>query len=418
MAIGLVFHRRRGIWLAVFLILTLLYLLRSPSEFIATPVNEVTHPIPSSHSTPSASVAKVVFAYDDERKYLSDLDPLTSHQSHATLHNYPIFIQRMPTDPGPWYHTLTLISLILQELGKPLEERVEWLMLVDPDSIVINPEIPVEVFLPPPDFDDIHFVGTKNGRDVDTTTYFIRVNPWSIRLLSRLLGADSVKPADTDYDIYDSAFARALNQSEHRSNVLFQPPSWYNTYESRSGFEGKPGDLLVRFQGSKIKLRSYLKSWSSVVDGENASRWRMPLSETSYPRETTTYWQTLRSARAALTSARAYQNDDTWDLELSAAAKKLWVAIHECADRTTALQKASKKLQQILKELTDDEDFPARKYQPGKSSRSHRDPGIPDADAGVTLDPHQKGAVLREKDEKGSKHAQIHLRPAPKDRAG
>ena len=78
-------------------------------------------------------------------------------------------------------------------------------MLIDSKSLIINPHVPLEIFLPPSGFEDIHLVTTKHRQEVDPSTFFIRAHPWAVRLLSKILAADDLKPGwEADEDAYSS----------------------------------------------------------------------------------------------------------------------------------------------------------------------------------------------------------------------
>jgi hypothetical protein len=53
---------------------------------------------------------------------------LASHEEHSRRHNYPMFILRDPIIDGIWNKPLIILSTILRELEKPLDQRLQWLL--------------------------------------------------------------------------------------------------------------------------------------------------------------------------------------------------------------------------------------------------------------------------------------------------
>lgn len=53
---------------------------------------------------------------------------LESHEEHSRRHNYPMFVLRKPILDGVWNKPLNLLSTIIEELNKPEDQRLEWLL--------------------------------------------------------------------------------------------------------------------------------------------------------------------------------------------------------------------------------------------------------------------------------------------------
>jgi len=65
--------------------------------------------------------------------YGDPVDPLyeraiRSHRLHNERWNYPMHVLRRHITGGYWNKPSYLLGLIVAELAKPVEERVEWLM--------------------------------------------------------------------------------------------------------------------------------------------------------------------------------------------------------------------------------------------------------------------------------------------------
>lgn len=51
-----------------------------------------------------------------------------THQEHCRRLGYPVFLLRQQVLDGVWNKLAYLLSLIVQELEKPADERLEWLL--------------------------------------------------------------------------------------------------------------------------------------------------------------------------------------------------------------------------------------------------------------------------------------------------
>lgn len=53
---------------------------------------------------------------------------LETHENHARRFGYPMTVLRKPILGGFWSKPAILLSTIIEELEKPDDERVEWLL--------------------------------------------------------------------------------------------------------------------------------------------------------------------------------------------------------------------------------------------------------------------------------------------------
>jgi galactosyl transferase GMA12/MNN10 family len=178
---------------------------------------------------------------------------------------------------------------------------------VDADSIIINPALPVEIFLPPHDFANVHFLVTKDHNGLNTGIFFVRVHEWSVKMMAKALAYPMFQ---TDVDLGTSAdqaaIARIFNETEFSPNVLYQPRVWYNTYEFHHGFEGQQGDLLVHFPGLEEDRWRLMSDWLDTVEGPKAQDWETTLARTRYPEQIDRFWTQVRECRAVLADVRKY----------------------------------------------------------------------------------------------------------------
>lgn len=105
------------------------------SHLLARNGSEVLLPKSTVGGTPR--IAKVTLASGiEDLAYERALD---THRDHARIHGYPMYIGRESAWPGAYNKIAYLMSILLNELFKPPEDRVEWLWYVSPIAMVKPP---------------------------------------------------------------------------------------------------------------------------------------------------------------------------------------------------------------------------------------------------------------------------------------
>lgn len=215
-----------------------------------------------------------------------------------------------------------------------------------PDIILLNPQIPVEIFLPPNDFSNIHFLGTQAQNDFDCGVFFLRIHDWSVKMLMEVLNApnahEEVQRAEHKVG---KAFDMILRSDRFRNHVLYQPRKWYNAYQldTTTTSEGMKGNLLVHFHslgGDK---------WSAMADmmaQSTASKrqFSIPLVETAYVREISEYWNRIRKAYRLLKLPETRSDDSN----VHNAVRRLQYAVTYEADSEEKMVEAMAGLQGAL----------------------------------------------------------------------
>ncbi|KAI9825521.1 MAG: hypothetical protein M1819_000513 [Sarea resinae] len=269
-----------------------------------------------------------------------------THVKHGQKLGYPVHVLRQEITGGYWNKPAYILSLVVNELAKPPGERTQWLMWVDADSIIINQLLPVEIFLPPEDFSNVHFIGNKDQNGLNTGIFFIHVHEWSVRMLTKAMAFPMFHPdIDLGVSMDQVAMAYVFNETEFRSGVLYQPRPWFNTYEFHHGYEGKKGDLLVHFPGLEDDRWRHMSSWLTTVETK-PHEWDMELEKTTYPELISNYWKDLRDAREALITAEKIAPDYE-DAAIVAVNDAYWTlrnAIEAEADRMVAVTTARERL--------------------------------------------------------------------------
>ncbi len=235
---------------------------------------------------------------------------LRSHEEHDRQYKYGMKVLRVQTVETFYTRQAHLLSVIVEELQKPLKERVDWFVWFDSDVILLNPQIPLEIFLPPRDFARMHVLATHDEHGFDGGMFFIHVHPWSVRML-----IDVLSHSKNDEDIMAAsrkdhkAFEITLRSDAYRDDVVYQPRWWYNTYPRDIVSGQKEGELLIHFNeagGDK---------WSGMANqlddlSRSSSSHNVPLVRTQYPASIDDYWNRMREAHAVVLQAAPKSDDE------------------------------------------------------------------------------------------------------------
>lgn len=165
---------------------------------------------------------------------------------------------------------------------------------MDADTVVMNPKISLDNFLPPEEYNHIHLLMTNDGHGLNNGVFFIKVHPWSVELISTVIAYPIYRP-DVELEYRDqSALDNILKEKHFNKNYLLLPQRWINAYQYDFGDDNKrpwqinPGDLLVHFPGvpeGDKRMRLYADRAE-----RHLPEWELDFQNTTYPQEIKEYW--------------------------------------------------------------------------------------------------------------------------------
>ncbi len=243
---------------------------------------------------------------------------LRSHQTHNRQHNYPMYVLRQSIFDDVWSKPAYILSLILGELAKPEAERLEWLLWLDADTILLNPYIPIEIFLPPQgEWDEVHLLVSHDYNGLNNGVFLIRVAAWSAELLSAILAYRHYKPEERLMFRDQSAMESLLQEPKFDKHTLITPQRWFNAYqgehnETLAPFQVRRGDFLVHFADVPNRDER-MRYWLERAE-RHAPDWEIEVAHTSFPEEIRDFWAEKaaqrdarrRTLEKALESARVF----------------------------------------------------------------------------------------------------------------
>jgi hypothetical protein len=222
----------------------------------------------------------------------------------------------------------------------------------DADALILNPNVPLSIFLPPPDLSHIHFVGNKDWRGLNNGVFFVRVHPWTVSMFT---SAMSFPICHQDVDLGGNVEQEAMRLTFERENggtddkgwrsgIVFMPRTWFNAYElfqdeiqgsdyynkiinstvqsypglkMKHKYEGARGSMLTHFPGINGDVRQKLMNdWLDLVDGE----WNMQYGGGANSTTNATNIDPVTFSRMT----------ETWDRNVTANGTSLWtLPVHE-----------------------------------------------------------------------------------------
>ena len=225
---------------------------------------------------------------------------LRTHEAHNRIHSYPMHVLRQSILNDVWSKPAYILSVLLRELARPKSERLQWLLWVDADTIILNPYVPAEMFLPPAGWENVHLLVSHDCNGLNNGVFPIRVHAWSVNLLTAVLAYPHYKPESHLTWRDQSAMAEVLKHSRFAKHTLQAPQRWFNAYqgelnETIAPFQVRRGDFLVHFAG--VMDRDERMEWWLQRAETHSDEWEVELRYTSYRSEVKEFWRQMEMLR-------------------------------------------------------------------------------------------------------------------------
>ncbi|KAH6991506.1 galactosyl transferase GMA12/MNN10 family-domain-containing protein [Ilyonectria sp. MPI-CAGE-AT-0026] len=234
----------------------------------------------SPYSLPRVRIGTVTAHFGEPQDHYQKA--LQTHLLHSLVHDTQLEVMCSPVmDDSAWNKPAFILSLLLVELMKPAEERLEWLFWVDRDTLILDQCRPISSFLPPDALHDhpyggrradetkhdTHLIVTKDWNGLNAGIFLVRVNQWAIEFFSNILAFRDYNPNVTLEFAEQSAMEIVMKEPKFQRHVEDVPWVWFNAYpgdspaefEERDSEEGledhhaRRGDFLLHFAGREDK---------------------------------------------------------------------------------------------------------------------------------------------------------------------
>ncbi|KAI9761304.1 MAG: Xanthine phosphoribosyltransferase 1 [Chaenotheca gracillima] len=256
----------------------------------------------------SSSIAKVTMLYGKYNEAYHRA--LQGQAAHTQKHRYPLFALEQELVDGLWSKPSYMLHILLVELQKPEEERLKWIFWFDADVIITNPNVPLEVFLPPEKgFEHINILTTVDHKGLNDGVFFMRVCNWSAKLMASVVAVQFLRPEVKLKYAEQSAMEHLIdNEQIFHAPTLIVPQRWFNAYMGPRFTNGtvfpnrrikgnsvKDGDVLVHFAGhGETKQERMLALLNALDDPVEREKWEVPFEETGLRKEVRDFWAEQR----------------------------------------------------------------------------------------------------------------------------
>jgi|TARA_R110002003_G_scaffold206_11_gene15824 hypothetical protein len=168
---------------------------------------------------------------------------------------------------GAWNKIAFLLNLVMNEMLKPVEERLEWVMWIDRDAILLDPCRPLSSFLPPntTEFKDVNLIFNNDGFGLNAGVFIFKVGDWATDLFNTILAFRYYRP-DVELVLAEqTALEKIIYEAKWKKSVVRVPWYWFNAYpdeedsvkkyreglepENLEWFRARKGDYVVHFAG-------------------------------------------------------------------------------------------------------------------------------------------------------------------------
>lgn len=218
---------------------------------------------------------------------------LDTHVKHNQLHHYPAYVLDRSIQDDLWSKQAAMLEILLLEMEKPAEDRLQWLAWFDADHMIINPSVPLEAFLPPPDMVGVQALFARDWNGLNDGAFMVRVSAWSIELMTAVLAYRVWFPDVKLRFREQSAMQNVLGEDDFVGGAVYVPPRWFNAYPYGDlPHMVQPGDMGLHFAGL-IDKGVPMEEWMHKVEKDKAE-WVVPLERSNLTSQIKWFWDGVR----------------------------------------------------------------------------------------------------------------------------
>lgn len=228
----------------------------------------------------------------------------TTHLEHALVHGTEVHVLCDKMIDDLWNKPAFILDLLLQEMIKPESKRLEWLVWVDRDTLILDQCRPATSFLPssihekplakwwrrneytrsedpnkPPP--EVNFLATNDMNGLNNGIFLLRVSPWAVSLFTAILAYRHYNPKVELKFTEQSAMELVLKDERFKDKAQLVPQHWFNAYsnggpkefverndtkeEGMGEVHARRGDWLIHFAGNSHKDEA-LNGWADMLE--------------------------------------------------------------------------------------------------------------------------------------------------------
>ncbi|KAL6711735.1 hypothetical protein ACN47E_004669 [Coniothyrium glycines] len=239
---------------------------------------------------------------------------IQSQMFHSAVHESTVHVLCEELSEGAWNKIVFLLKLVVDELLKPEDERLEWIMWADRDAIVLDPCRPVSAFIPPntSSFENISLIINEDVNGFNAGVFIFRVDQWALTFFNAVLAYRYFRPEDHLTFFEQTAMAVIMREPKFVHRVALVPWYWFNAYPVEGGstedyergeaapeyFRARQGDFIAHFAGHTNRLEE-MPRWHDMLH-EVGNVWANDNSKRDITREILEYWSNWDPTRQNL----------------------------------------------------------------------------------------------------------------------
>ncbi|KAF2682603.1 glycosyltransferase family 34 protein [Lentithecium fluviatile CBS 122367] len=289
------------------------------------------------HAPTRSRIGRVLLQYGEMKEYIKRA--LKTHVVHSMIHQTDLHIlcDAMAEEWDLWNKPAFILRMLLEQMTLPPDDRVEWLLWMDLDTLILDQCRPMSSFLPPENVEElvhtaeaarrlakredekdtvghddsspspINLITTKDASGLNNGIFLLRVSPWAVELFENILAYRFYNPNITLIFNDQSAMEFILATPKFASNVVYTPWHWFNAYpnseagperfrdrengdtEELKEFQVRRGDSLVHFAGPWFKDEP-MTAWEDVVEGMG-NVWEEGRVQRDISKEVKKFWE-------------------------------------------------------------------------------------------------------------------------------
>jgi len=172
---------------------------------------------------------------------------------------------------GVWRKIEAITDRLAIELDKPPAERTDWLFYSDADTLIHNPLVPLDMFLP--NHQTPYLLMFRDSNLMNAGTFFIRVDHRSFEFFKEVL-AYPTRPVQKTLNFKEQT--AMLYVSEERNmepnGELVYMPNFFNNYRAEFNYYDTTPIFQYHFPSERYKERYLIPLLRNVSDGGDVPR--------------------------------------------------------------------------------------------------------------------------------------------------
>lgn len=212
---------------------------------------------------------------------------------------------------GAWNKIAYLLNLVMNEMLKPEAERLEWIMWIDRDAILLDPCRPLSSFLPPntDEFKDVNLITNKDEFGLNAGVFIFKVSDWATDLFNTILAFRYFRPNEELVLAEQTAMEKIIGEEKWKKSVVRVPWYWFNAYpdeedsvkkykdglepDNLEWFRARKGDYVVHFAGDNGRS-GRMPEWLSMLE-QVGNVYEKKEQQRDVTKEIEQYWNAYKS---------------------------------------------------------------------------------------------------------------------------